>query len=86
MRTPSTLANMILGLAGRALSGLVTLLVAVALIPIRVAMVESQWFVDQRTPYSKDPTEALLVSSWHFMRRRPVARSDPAPDPADPPG
>ena len=63
-----------------------TLLVAVAIIPVRVAMVESRWFTDHSGPGTKDPTEALLDSSWHFKPQRPVARSRPAPDTADPTG
>ncbi len=84
MRTLLTLATLIVGLAKRALSGFVTLLVAVALVPLRVAAVESQWLSGQG-PKPADPTEALLVSSWHFMPRRPVARSGPAPDPTGAP-
>ncbi len=84
MRTLSTLATLIVGLAKRALAAFVTLLVAVALVPLRVAAVESQWLSGQ-APKPADPTEALLISSWHFMPRRPVARSRPAPDPADAP-
>ena len=86
MRTHSTLATLILGFAGRALSALVTLLVAVAIIPLRVAMVESRWFANQPGSDTADPTEALLVSSWHIKPRRSVAQSRPAPDSADQPG
>ncbi len=83
MRTLSTLATLIVGLATRTLSAFVTLLVAVALVPIRIAVVESRWLAGQSAPDPEDPTESLLVSSWHVMQRQPVARSDPAPDRAD---
>ena len=86
MRMLSTLATQIAGLVGGALSAFVTLLVAVAIIPVRVAMVESRWFVDRPGPDTADPTEALLVSSWHINPRRPVAQSSPAPDRVDPLG
>ncbi len=86
MRRLSTLATQTADLVGRALSAIMTLLVAVAIIPVRVAMVESQWFTDRSGRGTTDPTEALLDSSWHFKPRRPEARSRPAPDPADPPG
>ena len=84
MRPLSTLATLIVGLAKRTLSALVTLLVAVAIVPIRIAVVESRWLAGQSAPDPADPTESLLVSSWHVMQRQPVARSSPAPDPADP--
>ena len=83
MRTLSILVSLIVGLAKRILSAFVTLLIAVALVPVRVAAVESRWITGQ-TADPADPTEALLDSSWHFKPRRPVARSGPAPDPADP--
>ena len=86
MRRLSTLATQTADLAGRALSAIVTLLVAVAVVPVRVAMVESQWFTDRSGRGTTDPTEAFLDCSWHFKPRRPVASSSPAPDPADPPG
>jgi hypothetical protein len=85
MRTLSTLATLIVDLAKRALSAFVTLLVAVAIVPLRVAAVESQWLSGQ-APKPADPTEALLVSSWHLSPRQPVPQSSQAPDPADPPG
>ena len=85
MRSLSTLATQTAELAGRALSAIVTLLVAVAIIPVRVAMVESQWFTDRSGPRTADPTEVLLESSWHFKPRQPAAKSSPAPVPADPP-
>jgi len=86
MRRLSTLATQTSDMVGRALSAIVTLLVAVATVPARVAMVESRWFTGRPGPGTTDPTEALLDSSWHFKPRRPEARSRPAPDPADPPG
>ncbi len=77
MRTLSTLAM-------RALSMLATLILDVTFMPIRIAVVESRWLAGQSAPDPADPTESLLVSSWHFTQRRPVARSSPAPDRADP--
>ena len=84
MRMLSKLATQIAGLARRVLSALVTFLVAGAIVPVRVAAVESQWLSGQ-APGPADPTEALLVSSWHFMPRQPAVRSSPAPDLADTP-
>ncbi len=74
MRKLWKLATSIVGLAKRAPSAFATLLVAVAIIPVRVAMVESQWFTNRSGSDTADPTEALLDSSWHFKPRRPVTR------------
>ena len=58
----------------RTLSTFATLIVGVAIVPIRIAVVESRWLAGQSAPDPADPTESLLVSSWHVTQRQPVAR------------